>query len=152
MASPTTKRLIWSGVVLLLAVGGCLFLYALKLGFTESLYSQRGSFAHFVTITEPVIRRFPLFGATSEPQYHSGCGDGPKLPDQAISYRSSLSTSELLALAQRHVTGCGYSPGSAHDFPGLAFIRDSKTLYLNVTTADDGTTQLAAEVIFDIYQ
>ena len=152
MSSLTAKRLLWSGAVLLLCIGGCLLLYALKLSFTESLYSQRGSFAHFVTITEPVIRTFPLFDATSEPQYHSGCGDGPKLPDQAVSYRSRLPTSELLALAQRHVKSCGYSPGSAHDLPGLAFVRDSRTLYLNVTTADDGTTLLAADVIFDIHQ
>src|SRR5688572_218906 len=121
MASTTSKRLIWSGIAFLFVFAACLFLYALKLGFTESLYSRRGSFAFFVTITEPVIRTFPVLDPTSDPQYHSGCGDGPKLPDQAISYRSRLPNSELLARAQRHATSCGYTLSAVRDYPGVAY-------------------------------
>jgi hypothetical protein len=152
MALPTIKRLILSAGALLVGVGGCLFLYALKLGFTESLYSQRGSFAHFVTVTEPVIRSFPVLDPTNEPQYHSGCGDGPKFPDQAVFYRSRLSAADLSARAQRHITSHGYAPSIANDFPGVAFASGDKTLYLNVTTTHDGATQLNAQVWLDIYQ
>jgi hypothetical protein len=152
MASPTGKRFIWLGVVSFVCVGAFLLLYAVKLGFSESLYSQRGSFAFFVTITEPVIRSFPAPDTVSEPQYHSGCGDGPKLPDQAISFRSRVPSAQLLTLAEQHIAACGYSSSTARDFPGLAFASGSKTLYLHVAPADDGSTQLNAEVTFNDYQ
>ncbi len=92
MVSPTTKIL---GSVLALGLAASLTLYSLALSFSESVRSERGTFAHFVTITEPVIRSFPVYGAANELEYHFGCGDGPKLPDQAISYRSRLPVEEL---------------------------------------------------------
>ena len=146
------KPLIWSATILFLCVSACLILYTVKLWFTESLWSRRGSFAFLVTISEPVIREFPTLEVIGEPQYHSGWGDGPKLPDQAIFYRSRLPVAELLAQSQRYVTSCGYSPGTAHHFPGVSYASNAKTLYLNVETTDDGVTQLHAQVLFNIYE
>jgi hypothetical protein len=146
MASTITKRLVRSGGAFLCVFIACLFLYALKLAFTESLYSRRGSFAFFVTITEPDIRAFPVLDATSEPEYNSSCGDGPKPSSQSISYRSRLSTPEILELAQRHAASCGYTLGPVPDFDGVTYTRDVKTLSVTVTIGADGLAQLDAHL------
>lgn len=148
MARRSPGRLVWLGALVFLALVLCLGLHILRLLFTESLYSRPGSFAFFVTINEPVIRGFPVLQPIGEPLYHSGCGDGNKLPDEAVSYRSRLSVADLIARVRPHIASHGFLPASENEFPGINFVNGHRTLQLEVTTADDGTTELTAQTLF----
>ena len=145
----TKKRLIWLGVVLALGLGGWAFLYTLRLWFTESLYSERGSYAFFVTITKPVIRSFPVREPEGEVEYHSGCGDGPKPPEQGVVYRSRLPVAELTAVAERHIRAHGYAPMHQRGSTGLAFTNGDERVYLAVTPEGDGTAKVDVTLLFD---
>jgi hypothetical protein len=146
---PASKWPVWLGALLFLAVSVCLLVHVLSLLFSESLYSKRGSLAYFVTIQEPVIRTFPILQAIGEPLYHSGCGDGPKLPDEAILYHSRLSVADLVARVQPHITSHGFLPVSSESRqPAISFANGRRILELRVSTADDGTTELAAQILF----
>src|SRR5690606_23377981 len=100
-----------------------------------------GSFAFLVTVDEPVIRDFPTHGAIGEPLYHHGSGDGPKLPDQALSYRSRLPAAQLLALSQEHIRASGYAPHPTPGAPGLVFVSGTNVLHLRIAPADDDHAQ-----------
>jgi hypothetical protein len=147
MINTTAKRLLYVSTPILSFLGVAFVWFAL-LGFRESVYCRKGSWDFWSGVTETVIKQFPTPQAVSVPNYHFGCGDGPKRPDQAVSYRSRLSTAELLALAQRHITACGYTAETVTNASGMFYMLGSKTLYLSVTTADDGNTELHAEVTF----
>ena len=143
------RKLIISTLVVSL-LGAALLWFALD-GSRESVYCQRGTWDFWTGITEPVIKNFPTPKNVSGLGYHWGCGDGPKYPDQAVYYRSSLSVSELLALAQPHIEACGYRPKSTSNTAEMLFARGRKSLYLEVKSADDGNTQLHAEVTFELW-
>lgn len=148
-ALSASRRLIWLGALLFLALIPCFLDHVLSLFFSESLYSRRGSFAYFVTIHEPLIRSFPILQATSEPLYHSGCGDGPKLPDEAIVYRSRLSAADLVTRMRPHIASHGFSPVSNDtEQPGMRFVNGRRTLGLQVTDVGDGTIELEAKILF----
>lgn len=60
-----------AAIVLVAIVGSGVGLYTLMLLFTEDLYTQRGTFAYYVTIRSPTIKNFPRIQLTSEEDYYS---------------------------------------------------------------------------------
>ena len=119
--------------------------------FRESVYCRRGSWDFWSGINDPVIKCFPILQAVSEPEYHWSCGDGPKLPSQAVSYRSNLPAIELLKSVQPYIAYHGFSPVVNENSDGFAFIKDRNTFYLNIKPAGDGCTILSAEAHYDSY-
>jgi len=134
------------GVLLILFFGAASVWFVLD-GFRESVYCQRGTWDFRVGITEPVIARFPTPSATSE-EFHWGCGDGPKPPDQTITFDSRLPVSNVLALAQRHIASNGFHQTVNRESPGLTFTNGQRWLYLSVTPKDDGGTHVIVSVLF----
>ena len=74
----------------------CLGIFALKLQFSESLYSKQNTFSFYVTITDSVISNFPIVDSVSTPEYFYSSGEGPKPIIQSISYKSRAPQKILL--------------------------------------------------------
>jgi len=81
------KRWLVAVVLALIAMGAIAF-YSASLMMSESLYSSRGTFAYWLTISD-VIKGVPEISPIEPPRFYSSAGDGPKLPESAVSYRSS---------------------------------------------------------------
>jgi len=157
MATKKPKRLLTIGLKslgILLLLGAAFLLLVIFSGFSESVTCHRGTWNFFVGISEPVIRDFPTASATTEVEYGWGCGDGPKAPEQSVSYNSKLPASELLSIATQHILQNGYvSAPKDSDYPDLmVFTRSSYKrsykLYLAVSAKNDGTSSLGAQVNF----
>lgn len=154
---PRTRRALgWAAGALLLVGLAWLGLHVLRLGFSESLYPARGSFAFLITITEPVIRDFPAPGAIEAPVYHYGVGDGPKPPDQSVSYRSRLPAAALEAAVREHLRASGYGVEEARDerdapdMSARVFVRGSEALYLYLAPTGDGHTEVEARLLLGV--
>lgn len=146
----------WAAAALLLVGLAWLGLHVLRLGFSESLYPTRGSFAFFVTITEPVIRDFPSPDAVEAPVYHYGVGDGPKPPDQSVSYRSRQPAVALEAAVLQHLRASGYGAEEAKDVKDAQdtseriFVRGTDALYLYLAPAAGGHTDVEARLLLGV--
>ena len=98
-----------TAIVLVATVGSTVGLYTLMLVFTEDLYTQRGTFAYYVTIRSPTIKNFPRIQLTSEEDYYSSCGDGPKLPANGIRYTSGENQQALKQAIEEYLFKNGYN-------------------------------------------
>jgi hypothetical protein len=136
-----TRILVISAFIISLL--GAAYAWFVLLDLRESVYCQRGSWDFWVGITEPVIKSFPAPSAASS-EYHWGCGDGPKPPDQTIAFKSSLPVAEVLTLAQRHIVSYGFHPLADLESSGLSFTNGQGWLYVAAKATDDGGTHFEA--------
>src|SRR5690242_6719089 len=102
-----------SAVILVIVVGAGLYIASLLL--SESLYSTRGSFAYWLTISS-VIKAVPEIRPTAPPVFYSSAGDGPKLPESAISYRSAAEPAEITRAVESYLQSKGYKRRSDGDY------------------------------------
>jgi hypothetical protein len=103
--------MVWKSVtaiVLVAVVGTGLGLYTLLLLFTEDLYTQKGTYAYYVTISSPTIKYFPRIQLTEEEDYYSSCGDGPKLPANGIRYGSTQKPDVLKQTIEAYLLKRGF--------------------------------------------
>ena len=103
--------MVWKTVTAIVVVavpGTALGLYTLLLLFTEDLYTQKGTYAYYVTITSPTIKNFPRIQLTEEEDYYSSCGDGPKLPANGIRYTSSEKSEVLKQRIEAYLLERGF--------------------------------------------
>jgi hypothetical protein len=125
--------MIWkrvTAILLLVVVVAGVGLYSLLLLFTEDLYSERGSFAYYVTIRSSTIKNFPMIQFVGEESFYSSCGDGPKLPANGIRYVSNGIPQDLKQSIERYLLGSG-------------FVRDVEGQY----TTPDGNTLFEVDII-----
>lgn len=101
-----------TAIVVIAVVGTGLGLYTLLLLFTEDLYSQKGTFAYYVTIRSPTIKYFPRIQLTGEEDYYSSCGDGPKLPANGIRYNSTEKPEVLKQTIEAYLLKHGFQKES----------------------------------------
>src|SRR5262245_3481624 len=90
-------------------------LYAASLLFKESLYSSRGSFGYWLTISS-VIKSVPELSPTTPPRFYSSAGDGPKLPESAVTYSSSAARDDLERTIGGYLTSKGYTKRPDGDY------------------------------------
>ena len=83
--------------------------YIFYLGFQESYYCKAGSLPYYILVRSKTIRNFPQLSVVGDVLFHSGCGDGPKYPDNGVSYASSESTPTLLMHYTNYLESCGYT-------------------------------------------
>jgi hypothetical protein len=81
--------------------------YATSLLTSESVYCNRGSFAYWLTISG-TIKDVPELSPTSPPRFYSSAGDGPKLPENAVSYASGAAPEAMLREMDRYLVAIGY--------------------------------------------
>jgi hypothetical protein len=101
--------------VLIVAVGVAAIVaiasYGASLRLSESLYSTRGSFAYWLTISS-VIKGVPAVDAVDGPRFYSSAGDGPKLPESAVTYRSRAPSEDIAQKLDAYFRAAGYSKQS----------------------------------------
>jgi hypothetical protein len=100
------RRWLLVTVIVVTVVGGIAF-YSASLLLSESVYSNRGTFAYWLTISD-VIKNVPEVEPTETPRFFSSAGDGPKLPETAISYRSSADIVRVSRTIGEYLTQRGY--------------------------------------------
>ncbi|MCS7026603.1 MAG: hypothetical protein NZV14_17540 [Bryobacteraceae bacterium] len=122
--------------IILLAVGLCFLLvagYLLYLATAESLYTKRGTPAFWFAISR-VIRETPTPGALEPPLYYSSAGDGPKLPESAVHFRTSAPAAEVERSLQQFVLTLGYRRRAEDN----AYVKGRSILSWEITPALGG--------------
>jgi hypothetical protein len=114
MAEPMSKRTVAISAITIAVILGAAF-YIVSLLLSESLYSSRGSFAYWLTISS-VIKSVPEVSPTSSPRFYSSAGDGPKLPESAVTYRSSAAAPEITRAVETYLTSRGYTKRPDGDY------------------------------------
>lgn len=106
----------------------------------ESVYCYRNSVDFRLGITARVIRHFPMPQTTSEPQYHWGCGDGPKEPDQGVIFETTMNQVAFKQMAQQYILTCGYTLSRQKDDSQFWYSKGAETesLYLGIEPATNG--------------
>ena len=92
------------GFALLLAF----FYYVLTLALSESLYTERGSFAYYLLIPD-VIQDVPLVDVVGGVTFHNSAGDGPKPPSSSIEYHSRAEEAVLRAAVEAFLESRGFT-------------------------------------------
>ena len=105
-----SKRAVVISTLTAAAILGAAF-YTSSLLLSESLYSSRGSFAYWLTISS-VIKAVPEVSPTAPARFYSSAGDGPKLPESAVTYPSSANPTEIVRAVDMYLTskGCTRRP------------------------------------------
>jgi hypothetical protein len=125
------KRWLIAVVISLIALGAIAF-YSASLVLSESVYSNRGTFAYWLTISN-VIKGVPEIRPIQPPRFYSSAGDGPKLPESAVSYRSSADADVVFQRLTEYLTQQGYR-GS-----GATFERENSIVSVDVTREGNET-------------
>jgi hypothetical protein len=127
------KKAVWITGAVLLAIFLGLALYSASLLFSESLYSSRGSLAYWLTISS-AIKSVPEIRPASSARFYASAGDGPKLPESAVSYRSLASAEEVIQAMDRYLTARGY-----HKRSDGAYERGVSIVSVQASAERDGT-------------
>ena len=102
--------------------------YSMSLMSSESVYSKRGSFAYWLTISR-VIKEVPEINPSGTVQFYASAGDGPKLPESAVAYRSHSRPDDILRDIRKYLTDLGYR---ARD--DGSYVRGTSVITLEITT------------------
>ena len=125
------KRWLVAVVISLIAMGAIAF-YSASLLMSESLYSSRGTFPYWLTISD-VIKGVPEIRPIEPPRFYASAGDGPKLPESAVSYRSSADVAIVSERITEYLKRQGYR-GS-----GATFERENSIVSVDVTREGNET-------------
>lgn len=99
-------RILIASVLAILA--GWLAAHVIRVRLAESLYPSPGSFDWYISVSS-AIRHMPTPGLTGAPQYFTSAGDGPKPPQDEVTFRSSASQPEILRQIRAYLTPLGYT-------------------------------------------
>ena len=140
-----------AAILLVAVVGTVVGLYTLMLLFTEDLYSQRGTFAYYVTIRSPTIKNFPRIQLTAEEDYYSSCGDGPKLPANGIRYVSSQNQQALKQAIEEYLSKGGFTKETDSVEGGEYVQADGQTHFdLRITPEAGGLHRVVATETYSV--
>jgi hypothetical protein len=146
--------MVWKTVAAILivaVVGTFVGLYTLMLLFTEDLYTQKGTFAYYVTIRSPTIKNFPRIQLTGEEDYYSSCGDGPKLPANGIRYVSSETQQALKQSIEEYLFKIGFTKATDSAEGGEYVQPDGKTFFdLRIMPEAGGVQRVVATESYDV--
>ena len=113
--------------------------YSASLLVAESVYSNRGSFAYWLTISR-VIKNVPEISPADTPRFYSSAGDGPKLPESAVTYRTSAERDVVVLELNRYLTAKGY-----HRRPDGVYENGQSIVTIAVTPEASGSRVVVRE-------
>lgn len=101
------------GLLVIVALAGVGW-YLVRVMYSESLYTTRGTIAYALVIPQ-VIQGVPQLQPVEEPEFWHSAGDGPKPTQSQITYRSRASSAELRRALGEHFEGAGYESSERDD-------------------------------------
>ncbi len=105
----------WLVILAASALGiAALAFYSLQILFDESMYTSRGTYSYWIAVSS-VIRNVPEVGAVGEARFHASPGDGPKLPDSTVTYRSQAPPDQIRSQIADYLTRQGYQRSAGRD-------------------------------------
>jgi hypothetical protein len=99
----------WILLVASLCMGAIIFgIYTLKLMFTEDLYTNKGTYAYYLTIRSSTIKNFPQLKKVGKEEYYFSCGDGPKRMANGINYLTEEQPEHIAEPLDRYLKSRGF--------------------------------------------
>jgi hypothetical protein len=131
--------LIGVGGFLLVIAALAVLLFLLRFYSRESVYCYRNSLDFRLGITEAVIRNFPTPETTSPPRFYFSCGDGPKPPEQEVTFESSSDKKVLKKLFQEHIAKFGYRVTDQKDEFTIWYSNANRSLFLKIESTNSAS-------------
>jgi hypothetical protein len=97
-----------TSIVVVCGGGLAVFLASARVCLDESLYTRPGHFAYYACVSS-VIRNAPRVMPVDEPTFFASAGDGPKPPQDEITYMSRAAPSEVIATTAHYLSSVGFS-------------------------------------------
>jgi hypothetical protein len=134
------------GTFLLVVVALAVLVLLLRFYSRESVYCYRNSLDFRLCITEGVIRYFPTPETISEPSYYFSCGDGPKPPEQEVTFESTLDRDVLRKLFQKHIAEFNYKLADQKGDFTLWYSNGNRSLFLEIESTNSKSTVRASVI------
>lgn len=107
--------------------------YAAWLGFRETVYSQRGSLAYYITVSSNTIKEVPKPGLVGVEDYIVYSGDGPRLPGTSVAFKSNESFIAISEMISDYLAARGFEFRSDDGLAGKVFSRGETAVLLDIT-------------------
>ena len=127
-------------IALILVAGAFLgfMYYALRLTFTDSVYTRRGMPAYYIVMRSPVIRNCPVIRDTDNPVFYYDCGDGPAPLVYSISYHSQERCETVVQRLEEYLCARGLSIVQRDDAGEYVKLEGGKSTYRIICKRSEG--------------
>jgi hypothetical protein len=127
---------------------GSLGVYTVALLLSESVYTQRGTYAYFVCIS-PTIKHVPNPQSLGDVRFYHTPGDGPKLPQDEVSFMSAAPREVIYQQIENYLFQLGYEKleGRANA-EGQSYLREDSSVDIRIESIDAGTHKVTVTETF----
>lgn len=138
------------GLISIIMISFVVHRFIFHIAFNESLYVEPYTLDYYLAINSKIIRDFPSIEIVGERTFHYGCGDGNKLPSNAVSYHSRASTQKVWRMVRSFVFDQRYTDGNNRNavYGGKVFKNGDSHLEIAIGQDKNGYTYVRAIEIY----